>query len=81
MRGDEAASDFTIQTAEDDGSAYACIAEIHKKTQNYIFFRVRFRKKNFRFIYIIKGSGLSSAEGNARGICRKRGRKQKKLFF
>jgi len=60
---------------------YACIAEIHKKTQNYIFFRVRFRKKIFRFIYIIEESGYHLRKGMPVEVCWKKSRKQEKIIF
>ena len=37
MRGDEAVNNFTIQTAEDDGATYVCVAVIHKNTELYFF--------------------------------------------
>ena len=47
MRGDEAANNFTIQTAEDDGAAYVCVAVIHKKAELYFFFVFVLEKKFF----------------------------------
>lgn len=81
MRGDEAANNFTIQTEEDDGTAYVCVAVIHKKSRIIFFFVFVLEKKIFVSYIYSKRVRLSSAEGNARGICRKRSRKQEKLFF
>ena len=47
MRGDEAANNFTIQTAEDDGTAFVCVAVIHKKSRIIFFFVFVLEKKIF----------------------------------